>query len=196
MLTTRTHSVTRPMRSLRRFGKGQHGVAAVEFALVLPVVLLILLGCFEVPRYVLIYQRIARTSASVADLVSQADEPLTTPQLADVYSAAASMMAPYNLYTNGKVIITAFSNPAGTGASKTWQVQKGSGTGNTKLTGVANLPTGLSPASGEQVLAAEVYFTYTPVLSTLIYQGTTLYKSSFTRPRNDNLMTPPNNPSF
>jgi Flp pilus assembly protein TadG len=182
----------RALRPLCRFGKSERGIAAVEFALVLPVVLLVLLCCFEVPRYVLIYQKVARTASGVADLVSQADEPMTATQLTDVYSAAGAMMDPYDLKTNGKIYITSINNPTGAGASITWQRNSGSlGGVSTKITSVASLPAGLSPPAGESVLIAEVYYHYAPIFTSLIYNGTNFYRVSYIRPRNDNLMTGP-----
>ncbi|WP_395018946.1 TadE/TadG family type IV pilus assembly protein [Dongia sp.] len=182
---------------LRRFAAGEkflkdeRGVTAIEFALVLPVVLLILLGCFEVPRYVLIVQKISRTSSGVADLVAQADEPLQKNQLTDIFNAGKVMMQPYDIVTNGKIYVSSINNPSGAGVALTWQRNNG-GTGPaSKITTGASIPAALAPASNEEVLAAEVYFTYQPVLSTLIYTGSTLYRVSYTRPRNKNLMTPP-----
>jgi Flp pilus assembly protein TadG len=109
-------------RKLRfdRFAADERGVAAVEFAAVLPVVLILLLGCFEVPRFVLTYQKLARTAHSVADLVSQADEPMTLPQLQDVFVAAKMIMAPYDIIGAGKVFVSSINNPSGT-VSITWQ---------------------------------------------------------------------------
>ena len=54
-----------------RFLRDRRGVAAIEFALILPILVLLCLGCFEVPRYVLIWQRIERAASGVSDLVAQ-----------------------------------------------------------------------------------------------------------------------------
>jgi Flp pilus assembly protein TadG len=187
-------SVLQALR-LRRFGKDERGVAAIEFALVLPVMALILLGCFEVPRFVLIYQKIARTSSGVADLVAQADEKISATQMTDVFSASKMMMQPYDVVANGVVIVSSINNPAGTGVKITWQRRNGTVATASKL-GIegatpAALPAGLTPIADEELLTAEVYFNYTPIFKTYIYQGSQLYLISYTRPRNHNLMTPP-----
>lgn len=184
------------LRSLRRFGKDERGVAAIEFALVLPIMALLLLGCFEVPRFVMIYQKIARTSSGVADLVSQADDPITNDQMTDVFSASKMMMQPYDLQTNGAVIVSSINNPTGgTGVKITWQRRNGTVTTLSKLGAQGatptNIPAGLTPALDEELLTAEVYFNYTPIFKTYIYQGSQLYLISYTRPRNHNLQTPP-----
>jgi Flp pilus assembly protein TadG len=176
---------------LRRFAAGERGVTAIEFALVLPVVLLIMLGCFEVPRYVMIVQKISRTSSGVADLTAQADEPLTKNQMDDIFTAGKIMMQPYDVVANGKIYVSSVNNPNGAGLALTWQRNNG-GTGPaSNITNGNSLPLAIRPGSNEEVLAAEVFFSYQPVLSTLIYTGSTLYRVSYTRPRNKNLMTPP-----
>jgi Flp pilus assembly protein TadG len=174
-----------------KFLKDERGVTAIEFALVLPIVILILLGCFEVPRYVLIFQKIARTSSGVADLVAQADEPLTRNQMNDIFAAGKIMMQPYDVITNGKIYVTSVNNPSGAGVELTWQRDNG-GTGPaSRITAPTDIPAAIRPASNEEVLAAEVFFTYQPIFSTLIYSGSTLYRVSYTRPRNKNLFTEP-----
>jgi Flp pilus assembly protein TadG len=190
---------------LRRFAEGEQGVTAIEFALVLPIVLLIMLGCFEVPRFVLIYQKIARTSAGVADLVAQADEPIAGNQMQDIFLAGKIMMQPFDVVANGKIIVSSINNPDGDGVELTWQKDNGgqakdpdTGTDVGSKLGAAtdppaaptNLPAILTPASNEEVLAAEVYFNYQPVFTSLIYNGSQLYMISYTRPRNKNLLTP------
>ena len=181
---------------LRRFAKDERGVAAIEFALVLPIMALLLLGCFEVPRFVMVYQKIARTSSGVADLVAQADDPITSAQMTDVFSASKMMMQPYDVAANGVVIVSSINNPTGgTGVKITWQRRNGTVTTLSKL-GIqgatpVNVPAGLTPALDEELLTAEVYFNYTPIFKTQIYQGSQLYLISYTRPRNHNLMIAP-----
>ena len=191
------HSLKGMRSRLRRFAAGEQGVTAIEFALVLPVVLLIMLGCFEVPRFVLVYQKIARTSSGVADLVAQADEPITKNQMGDIYTAAKIMMQPYDIVANGRIYVSSINNPSGTGVTLTWQtnnsglVATASKLGAQGTNPTAKLPVTLVPGSNEEVLASEVYFNYTPVFPNLIYSGSQLYMIAYTRPRNKNLNTPP-----
>jgi len=184
-----------------KFLKDERGVTAIEFALVLPVVVLILLGCFEVPRFLLICQRIARTSSGVADLVAQADEPITKNQVDDIFKAAKIMMQPYDVIANGKIYISSINKPAAT-VQLTWQRNNAGSIGTASKFGTppappaippapTNLPAALAPGTNEEVLAAEVYFNYQPIFSTLIYSGSQLYMVSYSRPRNKNLLTPP-----
>jgi Flp pilus assembly protein TadG len=195
---------------LRRFAGDERGVTAIEFALVLPVVLLILLGCFEVPRFVLIYQKVARASAGVADLIAQADEPLQRNQLDDIFKAGKVMMQPYDVIANGKIIVSSINNPnpsppsncsGATGVKISWQKDNGGQAkdpvGNPAGSRVGAkcqtpvLPADLMPLANEEVLTAEVFFDYKPVFANLIYKGSQLYIASYTRPRNKNLMTEP-----
>jgi Flp pilus assembly protein TadG len=181
-----------------KFLKDERGVTAIEFALVLPVVVLILLGCFEVPRFVLIFQKIARTSSGVADLVAQADEAITKRQMDDIYTAGKIMMQPNDVVANGRIYVSSINNPSGgTGVKITWQTNNGGAVATASKLGAegsdptGKLPAALVPATNEEVLAAEVFFNYQPIFSTLIYQGSQLYMVSYTRPRNKNLMTKP-----
>ena len=197
-----THPACSPSLSafqprLRRFARNERGVAAIEFALVLPIVVLLLLGCFEVPRYVMVFQKIARTSAGIADLVAQADEPITANQMKDIFTAGNIMMQPYDVVANGKIYVSSINNPSGNGVTLTWQRNNSGTVGTASKLGAqgtdptSKIPAALVPLSNEEVLAAEVYFNYTPIFSTLIYQGTQLYMISYTRPRNHNLNTGP-----
>ncbi len=178
---------------LRRFAESNRGVAAVEFALVLPVFLLIMLGCLEVPRFVMVYQKIARTSSGIADLVAQADEPITGNQIQDIFIAGATMMQPYDVVAKGKIYISSINNPSGTVVMSWRKDNYGKNGGSSRMP--ASLPIPLKPAVGEEVLVAEVFFTYQPLFSTLIYKGTDLYMASYTRPRNKNLKTEPGDPT-
>src|SRR3954451_12767457 len=147
-----------PLAHWRGFIIGERGVTAIEFALVLPVILLILLGCFQVPRFVLAYQKLARTSSGVADLVAQADEPLTKNQLNDIFIAAKTMMQPYDIVANGRIYVSSINNPSGSGVTITWQknnaglVTTGSKLGGKGSNPTPKIPATLVPAADEEVL--------------------------------------------
>jgi Flp pilus assembly protein TadG len=177
------------------FRRDSRGVAAIEFALILPILVLLMLGCFEVPQFVLLYQKIARTSSGVADLVAQADNPLTTNQITDIFISAQNMMRPYDLLNNGAVIVSSINNPDNTGVIITWQARMGTDNTASKLGAATatnpSLPSGIDPASNEEVIATEVYYNYTPIFKNYIYSGSKLYLNAYTRPRNHNLNTSP-----
>lgn len=195
----------RRRRLLRRFRRDRRGVAALEFALILPILVLLALGCFEVPRYVMLWQRMERTASGVSDLVAQADEPLTQDQMTDIFSSAKLLMQPYDVIANGSIVVTSINNPTGGVTNVSWRVACGTGDNNGKMGAVsaqppaaqtappsANFPTSLLPiAKDNEVLVTEVYFTFTPVFRNFIYSGSTLYANAFTRPRNHNLTTWP-----
>jgi hypothetical protein len=109
-------------------------------------------------------------------------------------------MQPYDIKANGKIIVTSINNPTGgAGVKNTWRISCGSGAGTTVLGVVAatptNFPVALNPTLDNEVLVTEVFFTYTPVFKTIIYQGSTLSATAYTRPRNHNLMTSPDTPA-
>ena len=59
------------MKIFRRYRKSERGIAAVEFALVSPILFLLLLGGVEVGRYILVHQKVEKMAYSVSDVVSQ-----------------------------------------------------------------------------------------------------------------------------
>src|SRR5690606_25911079 len=58
-------------RALRRFARDVQGVGAVEFAMVAPVLLAMLLGAVEITRAVAIDKRFTVVTSMVADLVAR-----------------------------------------------------------------------------------------------------------------------------
>lgn len=171
---------------------------AVEMALFLFFFSTLFLGTFEVPRFLLIGQKMERASASMADLVAQIDpaQGNTLAKINDLFEAANGLMAPYDLKNNGRVIITSFSNPTGTAEKIAWQLKSpgtfaatskfGNGTAATPT-----LPTGLSVREGENIISAEVIFKYEPLFGSMIYSEKTIYTKAFTRPRFTNLTDTP-----
>ncbi len=79
---------------LRAFAHGQGGMAAVEFAVILPFMLVAYLGGVEIGDGVAINRKVAITTRAVADLASR----YTTIHNADsttILGAASTIIAPY-----------------------------------------------------------------------------------------------------
>lgn len=64
-------STTRVRNTFRIFKKDSEGVAAVEFALIAPILLLLFIGTIEISLLIAVDRKISRTSSAIADLISQ-----------------------------------------------------------------------------------------------------------------------------
>lgn len=72
----------------------QRGVAAVEFALILPVLILLYFGTIETASLFTADRRVANVAGTIGDLVSRAKKTLTTSDLNDYFQAASAIMQP------------------------------------------------------------------------------------------------------
>lgn len=89
--------------AMRRLARDARGAVAVEFALIAPVLLLMLLGAVEITRAVSIDSRLTSISSTIADLVArdQLDEKnnprgLTAEDITAIYDIAELMMSPFD----------------------------------------------------------------------------------------------------
>ncbi len=177
------------------FARAQSGLAAVEFGLILPVLMTLFYGTIEVSRFVLITQKVEKLAHSVADVTSQ-EEVATKTVLDQVMSASTDIMNPYSMTNNGKIYITSvYRAPSTTNASVLWRYQSGSlASVASKLGTVGSTPT--MPASftfdeRENVIAAEVYYQFSPLISTKFFGTTTIYRAAFYKPRFGGLLVAP-----
>lgn len=92
-MTTLSRSV---FRHFPTFSKDRRGVAAVEFALVVPLMLAIYLGTIEMSNGVSVNRKVSRVAATVADLVTQQDT-VTKAELLDIMEIGESVLFPYTL---------------------------------------------------------------------------------------------------
>lgn len=183
------------IQTIRRFWKEDSGSAAIEFGLVISILIVILMGCFEAGRYILLNQKLDRTSSSVADLIAQADN-ITTGVLSDTYAAAEEQTMPFDLAGHGRVIISSVYKPDTSSAKVQWQCTGGgSYTSATSHIGSeggdATMPTTFSVDVGENVVAAEVFYDYQPFLFEGVFQPAVFRHTSFMRPRGSLLVTDP-----
>ncbi|MEM8947830.1 MAG: TadE/TadG family type IV pilus assembly protein [Pseudomonadota bacterium] len=162
------------------------GNVVVEFALALPVLLLMLLASAELGRYVLLNQKIDRVAITMSDLVARA-ETISETELDDIFNAAAHVAEPFDLSSSGRVVISSVTNDDGEGATIAWQR---SGAGSfLKASEVgtegesADLPADFDVREGETAIISEVFFDFEPFLSELIVSPRVIYRRAHHRPR-------------
>lgn len=82
---------------LLNFKKDSKGVAAVEFALIAPILLLLFIGTIEVSSMVAVDRKISRTSSAIADLIAQGGFTAgnTEAEMRAIFGMADRIMYPY-----------------------------------------------------------------------------------------------------
>ncbi|MCP5368612.1 MAG: pilus assembly protein [Hyphomicrobiales bacterium] len=174
-------------RRLRRDGRGS---IALEMALAVPILVALLFSGIEVTRYVLVNQKIERTSATMSDLVAQARK-LSEAQIQSLIGAANHVMEPFDIAANGLVVVSSISNH-GSGAIIDWQRTAGGGDGVSKFGAEGSnpsLPNGFVVREGENVIVTEVFYNYEPLIAKSVFEAKTCYNFAVFRPRYTTLDT-------
>lgn len=78
-----------------RFRADRAGASAVEFALILPFMLLLFLGTFQLTRALELDRKVTLLSRTVSDLVSQATT-VTAADVNGIFDAATSVLYPFD----------------------------------------------------------------------------------------------------
>lgn len=172
--------------AVRALGRCARGNVAVEFGLIVPVLLLMMLAAAELARYIILHQKMDRVAVTMADLVARA-ETISQSELDDIFVSAGEVARPFPIADRGLVIISSVTNPDGTGAEVAWQRSGGGSFSATSQIGTegtaATLPGTFDVREGETAIISEVFFDFEPFLSELVVGPQTLYRHAFHRPR-------------
>lgn len=86
-----------------RFRDEARGVAAVEFAFIAPIMLLLFVGTIELSAGVSVNRKLSRLSSTVSDLVTQS-QSLTSSDVQSIMEVSSKVMHPYT--DQVKIVIT------------------------------------------------------------------------------------------
>src|SRR5277367_2911657 len=89
---------------VRKFSADAEAVAATEFAIVVPFMLLLFVGGVELADGMAINVKVSATTHSVADMVTQ-NTSLSTAQIQNILTGATSIIAPYSV-NNSQLTVT------------------------------------------------------------------------------------------
>lgn len=194
MLKVCSKSGNKPRRALgyrsRGFLGDSAGAALVEFAIMLPVLLLLLFGGVEIGRFVLLNQKLNRLSMNMGDLVSRS-ETISVAELTEIFKAPAFIITPFVLGPADAIVISSVARVGANPARVVWQ-QKGPGaataTSNVGNIGdLANMPAGFTLRDDQDVIVTEVFFAYTPMFLGMATPPANLYYFAVQKPRNGSL---------
>jgi len=160
----------------RRFIASTRGVAAIEFAFILPVMLVLLLASFDASRAIAIYMKVRAANSALATISNQ----FTTIHDADkteILGATSSVLAPYS----SSPIVAAMSELQLTGSGQAKVIWSDALNGTPLTVGsTVSIPTAFT---NSYLVLCSVSYTYTPFFTFFISHPITLSDSLYTIPR-------------
>jgi Flp pilus assembly protein TadG len=151
-------------RRLAQLARNRDGVSAVEFAMLLPIMITLYFGTVEITQGLSIDRKVTLAARVAADLVTQAAS-IDTAGVNGVFQAATAMIVPY---------------PTGSALTVAWS-ESLNGTKKT-IGDPVTLPTGLV-VNKTQLIWSEVRYTYTPTIGYVITGPVPLHDQIYMRPR-------------
>lgn len=170
--------------SLRRFRKDREAVSAVEFALLAPFMVTLLLSSIELTSGVIVDRKLAIVARTVADLTGRSEGLIDSAEMTRILAAGQTVLAPYS-DTELKIVVSSivFTSVSGTVTGK---VAWSAGT-----TGAATLTPGDSftadsslRVANTSLIFAKADYKYMPPFGTILAKtGFNMAEQLFMRPR-------------
>jgi len=155
------------------------GLAAVEFAMIIPVMALLFVGTNEFSAGVAVDRKVTLMARTLSDLTSQ-NTSVTDTQFTNFFNASTAIMTPYTAAPVQSTISELYIDPTTLQARVQWSkgaAVRGDGT-------TVPVPTALQ-IGGTYLIYSEVSYKYIPSVAWFINKsnGITLSDFTFTRPR-------------
>jgi len=174
------------LRLLRRFAKAREGLAAIEFALIAPIMVAMFYGAVELCTAVDCNSRVSRVGYTVADLVAQSTGVSST-DTTNFFNAANAILYPY-ASVNARITVSSLVDNGKGGATVAWSDSQNT-TARSKGATVT-VPAGLiTSGSGASVIFAEISYTFTAPITYFLGGPITLTDSFYAKPRRSTTVT-------
>ena len=172
----------------RRFLASQRGVAAIEFAMIMPVLLILFLSSFDVGNAIIVYLKVRTATYELAAITNQygtgSTAQISTSTMSAITSATSQVMAPYSSSSTA-VTISQIKATSATAATVSWSYT----VNGTKLSGTyTGLPANMAKNSCNNkypcyFILSSVAYTYTPLFGHYMTGPLTLSDTLLVTPR-------------
>jgi len=198
-MVTRMQKISR--RTRRLFADLVHdcsGIAATEFAVIVPLMLVMFFGTLEFSSGVAVDRKVTLVARTLADLTSQSIS-VSDADLTNFTTTGKAMLTPYVPTPLNTTITELWIDPTTSNARVQWS--KGSSPRSTSS--VVAVPSNLiakdstgKVIAGQYLILSEVNYLYTPTVGYVMAKaGVTLKDSAYTRPRQTSCVIYPTPPS-
>jgi Flp pilus assembly protein TadG len=176
-----------------RFIDSNRAVAALEFAMIMPVLLLMFLGSFDAGNAIAVYAKVRAATYSLAAITNQYGDgtnpnypPISTTIMTQITGATGAVLAPYPS-SGTTVVISQIKATSATVAVVSWSYAV-NGTALTPGTPFTSLPTNFAANTCNgtypcYAIFAQVSYAFTPMFGAFLTGPITLADSLYTTPR-------------
>lgn len=161
--------------------RDRRGVSAIEFAMVVPALLLLYVATVEIGSALTVHRRASQVAATAADLAAQV-KSVTKGDIQDMQAAASSIITPYPIMPLTIVLSSVVADDQNHGKVEWSCASKGSGRAEDSAYAV---PPGLTQANSS-VIVAEVTYAYAGLLGLTAFFSPGAFdmkRTFYTRPR-------------
>jgi Flp pilus assembly protein TadG len=172
----------------RRFMASQRGVAAIEFAMIMPVLLILFLSSFDVGNAIIVYLKVRAATYELAAITNQygigSTAQISTATMTAITSATSAVMAPFPS-SAAIVTISQIRASSATAATVSWSYT----VNGTALTGsYTGLPSNMAKNSCNNTypcyfILSSVQYPYTPLFGHYMTGSLTLSDTLLVTPR-------------
>lgn len=160
------------------FSADRHGTSAVEFALLLPLMLTMYFGSIEVTDGISADRQVTLVAGTVADIAAQY-QSVTATDVSNILAAASAVLAPFSV-ANAQVTLSSVQIDANGNAKVDWSASLH----GTQRTGtVTNVIPAALRVANTSVIWGEATYAYKPVIGWMVTGTINMYNQIFMRPR-------------
>lgn len=173
-------TMLRKLSAAVRGFRDDRGVSAVEFALILPVLVMLYLGCVEVSLAVTVDRKVTSAGSVVGDLIAQGEE-LCSADIDNIFDATDAVLAPYD--TTPLKVVVSYVEVGEDDTTVKWSKASNATPRTTGST--VTLPEEVA-VEGDKLVLAEVEYLYKPTFGQTLKKNITFSDTFYMRPRNPN----------
>ncbi len=183
--------IVRPAAWLARFRRDRRGVAALEFALIAPLLILLFVGVNELSQAMIVQRKVSHTASAIGDLTAQV-ATVSKSDVDAIFAAGTATMAPYE-GTGLNLTLTSITADKDAKAQIDWSRNSTASGGAGRTTLDSDFPKELVAVKGDTVIMAEATYTYNSPFNLVVsmankekfksVKGLVLSESFYLRPR-------------
>jgi Flp pilus assembly protein TadG len=157
------------------------GLAAIEFAMIVPLMLVMFFGTVEFSSGIAVDRKVTLVARTLSDLTSQSTTVASTDTI-NFFAASTAILTPYSSTPTKAAISELYVNPSTLKATVQWN-QTYQGATARAVGSTVTIPSALA-VGGTYLIFSEVSYLYTPAVGYVMAQaGVTLSDVAYTRPR-------------